>query len=68
MRFISKAAYERNCRWTSKGPYKAEWINTKTGVVDKVEDFDHNGGMRTLVSPAYEEDIALKDKGRNNVR
>jgi Cellulase (glycosyl hydrolase family 5) len=43
-----------------KGKYKAEWVNTKTGAVDKAEDFDHDGGTRTLVSPAYQDDIALR--------
>jgi hypothetical protein len=32
--------------------------------VDKVEDFEHNGGKRPLVSPAYEEDIALRIKAK----
>ena len=45
-----------------RATYKAEWINTKTGAVDKAEDFDHDGGTRTLVSPAYEEDVALRVK------
>jgi Cellulase (glycosyl hydrolase family 5) len=47
-----------------KGAYKAEWVNTKTGAVDKAEDFDHAGGVRKLVSPAYEEDIALRIKAK----
>ncbi len=41
------------------GKYRAEWINTKTGAVDKAKDFEHGGGTRTLASPAYQEDIAL---------
>jgi hypothetical protein len=48
----------------TKGVYKAEWVNTKTGAVDKAEDFDHAGGARLLVSPAYEEDIALRIKAK----
>jgi Cellulase (glycosyl hydrolase family 5) len=47
-----------------RGVYKAEWVNTKTGAVDKAEDFDHAGGVRTLVSPAYDEDIALRIKAK----
>ena len=47
-----------------KGKYKAEWVNTKTGAVDTAEDFDHDGGPRTLVSPAYEEDVALRIKAK----
>jgi hypothetical protein len=44
------------------GTYKAEWVNTRTGVVDKVEDFQHAGGERVLASPPYSEDIALRIK------
>jgi hypothetical protein len=42
------------------GRYRAEWINTKTGNVDKRETFDHSGGNRTLDIPKYEDDIALR--------
>jgi len=42
------------------GAYKAEWVNTKTGRVDKAEQFDHGGGQKKLDSPKYEEDIALR--------
>jgi hypothetical protein len=43
-----------------KGNYKAEWINTKTGKIDKTEVFRHNNGNRTLLSPKYTDDIALR--------
>ena len=43
-----------------RGSYRAEWVNTKTGAVDKAEDFDHDGGARKLASPVYEEDVALR--------
>jgi Polysaccharide lyase len=43
-----------------KGKYAAEWVNTKTGKIDKKETFDHPGGNRTLESPKYEDDIALR--------
>jgi len=43
-----------------KGKYSAEWINTKTGKTDKDETFDHSGGNRTLKSPEYQDDIALR--------
>ena len=43
-----------------KGKYTAEWINTKSGKIDKNEKFDHPGGNRTLESPEYEDDIALR--------
>jgi hypothetical protein len=44
------------------GKYRAEWINTKTGTVDKSEEFEHAGGSRLLASPVYREDIALRIK------
>ncbi len=43
-----------------KGTYRAEWVNTKTGKVDKSEVFQHNNGNRTLLSPKYVDDIALR--------
>jgi len=43
-----------------KGKYTADWINTKTGKTDKNETFDHTGGNRTLKSPKYRDDIALR--------
>jgi len=42
------------------GAYQAEWINTKTGKVDKQETFQHQGGNQTLSSPAYTDDVALR--------
>lgn len=44
------------------GSYRAEWINTKSGATDKTEDFTHAGGNRTVASPNYSEDIALRIK------
>lgn len=44
------------------GSYRAEWVNTKTGAVDKAERFEHAGGNRTLASPDYVEDVALRIK------
>ncbi|MBA2647732.1 MAG: cellulase family glycosylhydrolase [Pyrinomonadaceae bacterium] len=46
----------------SAGTYKAEWINTKSGRVDKAESFTHSDGDRALLSPTYSEDIALRIK------
>jgi hypothetical protein len=43
-----------------RGDWKADWVNTKTGAVDKTESFSHTGGPKTLASPAYDEDIALR--------
>ncbi len=42
------------------GPYKAEWVNTKTGKIDRTDTFNHDGGPRDLAPPAYEDDIALR--------
>jgi len=42
------------------GTYAAEWVNPKTGAVDKAESFDHAGGTRSLGSPAFTEDVALR--------
>jgi len=44
----------------TKGKYRATWVNTKTGKTDKNETFDHPGGNRTLKSPKYRDDIALR--------
>ncbi len=43
-----------------KGNYSAEWVDTKTGRTEKTEEFSHIGGDRTLSSPEYDEDIALR--------
>jgi hypothetical protein len=41
------------------GDYAAEWIDTKTGKKVKAEGVS-GGGVRTLKSPVYAEDIALR--------
>jgi len=43
-----------------QGTYSYDWLNTKTGEVDKEGKFHHLGGVRTLVSPIFKEDIALR--------
>ena len=43
-----------------KGQYTAEWVNTKSGQIDKKETFEHSGGNRTINSPTYQDDIALR--------
>jgi hypothetical protein len=40
--------------------YNAEWINTKTGIIEENKEIKHNGGNIKLLSPYYEEDIALR--------
>jgi hypothetical protein len=46
------------------GPYRAEWVRPSTGAVERTERFEHAGGRRTIPSPAYREDIALRVKRR----
>jgi hypothetical protein len=43
-----------------KGTYRAEWVNTKTGKINKTETFQHDNGNRTLSSSKYVDDIALR--------
>ena len=42
------------------GRYHAEWINTRTGAIDKTEDVNHAAGALPLASPPYSEDVALR--------
>jgi Cellulase (glycosyl hydrolase family 5) len=42
------------------GGYLATWCNTKNGAVEKSERFKHTGGSKLLISPSYDEDIALR--------
>jgi hypothetical protein len=42
------------------GRYRAEWLNPRTGKVDKAEDLRHESGNLTLASPDYVEDIAVR--------
>jgi hypothetical protein len=41
------------------GRYRAEWLNPRTGKIEKTADLDHTDGRATLASPEYSEDIAL---------
>jgi hypothetical protein len=43
-----------------KGTYTAEWVDSRTGEVAKRERFDHSGGKRTVASPDYNGEIALR--------
>jgi hypothetical protein len=43
-----------------KGRYKAEWVDTKTGEVEKSESLKHDGGVHVLQAPKYTDDIALR--------
>jgi hypothetical protein len=46
------------------GDYRAEWVNTLTGHVDKVETWEHAGGAKALNSPAFLVDVALRVRSR----
>ncbi|MBN1844477.1 MAG: hypothetical protein JW810_02260 [Sedimentisphaerales bacterium] len=48
-----------------KGDYRAEWVNTRTGRIDKSQDLNHAGGLALLASPAYQQDIALRIVARD---
>ncbi len=40
--------------------YLAEWVNPKSGQIEKAERFSHVGGSKAIASPVYSEDIALR--------
>jgi hypothetical protein len=42
------------------GIYRAEWVNTKSGKVEKKEDIKPLGHDHILTSPKYADDIALR--------
>lgn len=42
------------------GDYKMEWLNTKIGAIDKSVEFHHAGGDEILMSPSFENGIALR--------
>ncbi len=44
------------------GEYRAEWVNPRTGKVDRAEDVRHAGGEHTFNAPDYAEDAALRVK------
>lgn len=49
------------------GTYHGEWIDPVSGLTLKTEDFTHPNGNRTLVTPGYSQDIALR-LGRPSLR
>ena len=42
------------------GDYRAEWLEPSSGKIPAVEKFQHAGGEKVLVAPAFSEDMALK--------
>jgi hypothetical protein len=43
-----------------KGEYRAEWVSTMTGKIERSEPFAHGGGSKRLESPRFDDDIALR--------
>jgi hypothetical protein len=43
-----------------KGSYRTEWLNTKSGKIEKAEALSHKGGQTKLTSPPFIADIALR--------
>lgn len=42
------------------GSYTADWVNPKTGAIDKSQNFSTSGGSRALGSPLFSEDVVLR--------
>ena len=45
-----------------EGNYIVDWVSTKNGNIEKTETVSHTGGSVTLISPIYNEDIAVRIK------
>jgi len=58
---VMTANYQENLILNfDKGTYLAEWINPSSGKVISSEKLIHNGGKRTIRTPHYEVDLALR--------
>jgi hypothetical protein len=42
------------------GAYSGDWIDTRTGSVERAEKFRHRGGSLTLQTPEFQDGIALR--------
>jgi hypothetical protein len=42
------------------GNYQVTWVNTKTGDQERIENHMHNGGLLSLRSPPFDDDLALR--------
>jgi len=42
-----------------RGGYSGEWVNTKTGSIEKSEKFQHRGGEKLLLTPEFHNGIGL---------
>jgi hypothetical protein len=46
------------------GDYRAEWVDPPSGKTLKEESWTHPGGPKTLATPAFEDDLALRLRAR----
>jgi hypothetical protein len=44
------------------GHYRVEWVDPSAGAILSSADIVHEGGHRTLATPTYKVDIALRVK------
>jgi hypothetical protein len=58
--YLSSGATEELVLSVPLGQYRAEWLNPRSGTVDRAEEVAHHGGSLTLRVPACPEDIALR--------
>ena len=42
------------------GDYSGEWIQTKTGAIERLKGFQHRGGEKKLHAPSFQNGIALR--------
>ena len=45
-----------------RGQFSCEWVNVKTGTIEQLEGFTHEGGKKVLTSPAFQNGIAFRLK------
>jgi hypothetical protein len=44
------------------GRYTGDWVNVRTGSIEKSEAFEHPGGGKVLQAPEFQNGIALRLK------
>jgi hypothetical protein len=49
----------------AQGSYQADWVGPASGSVISSERFRHEGGDRSMSTPAYTVDVALRIKRMN---
>jgi len=45
-----------------RGQYSGDWVNVRTGSIERSESFSHDGGEKVLRSPSFQNGIALRLK------